>query len=234
VKQVLDDLIGQQEIGPEKAFSSRLVACFSTPPYQTISKVDFISRYAKIVALSIAYGALFGGPLRLVDDTFFEEAALGLLAKGGTIYIGRLEATAEAAGPRTAVNLNRKGSSVVVALNQRNFVDEVRKLRDLASIGSEPTPLLVPGVRNQPAVDAADARDRFYQITRADSHGITYGGIAPLYTDPDGRKRKIKLIFIVHPESKLDKAQRFIGCSPSQLEEAGLYVEQYVARGACL
>jgi hypothetical protein len=78
-------------------------------------------------------------------------------------------------------------------------------------------------------VDAADARDRFYQITQSPRHDIDCKALKELYTDENGAKRKIKLVLVVHPASNLEKAQKLAG-SDDEKREAMEYVQQFVAK----
>jgi hypothetical protein len=78
-------------------------------------------------------------------------------------------------------------------------------------------------------LDAADARDRFYQITLSSKHESDCKALKELYTDESGAKCKIKLIFVVHPASKLNSAHRLVD-GDDEKREAMDFVQQFVAK----
>jgi hypothetical protein len=57
-----------------------------------------------------------------------------------------------------------------------------------------------------PAVEAADASDRFYHITQSPKHEIYCKLFRELYTDECGVKPKMKVIFVVHRASIVNSA----------------------------
>jgi hypothetical protein len=219
-----------EEFRSGKELSSKLVAFFPEPPYES-NWAGYISPLARAVALSHAYKMLLSGTWKPAGDRLFEQAALGLLARSGSLLAKPLPY----AKPDTqqevyeTIKFNRSNLLPQVAVTQASFVSAARKLKTEAEIGDAAAPLLVPGMSNQPAVDAADARDRFYQVTQSPKHDIDCKALKELYTDESGAKRKIKLIFVVHPASKLNSAQRLIG-SDDEKREAMEYVQQFVAK----
>ena len=229
---VLTGKVSPEDFSGDKTFRSKLASFFPTPPYRT-SKIDFVSPYTRALALSHAYETLLNATQRPPGDKLFEQAALGLLARSGSLLAKRLPYTKLSSKRKLyeTIKFERGTHLPQVAVTQADFVSAARKLKAEAELEPDEAgaPLLVPGVGNQPAVDAADARDRFYQITQAPKHVITCKAIKELYTDENGAKRKIKLIFVVHPASKLSSAQEFKG-SDEEKREAMQYVEQFVAK----
>jgi hypothetical protein len=206
------------------------VTFFFEPPLQS-AKTDFVSVYAWVVTLSHVYKMLLSGAAKPAGDRLFEQAALGLLARDGSLLARPLPYTSSAARQELYETIKFERSNLLpqVAVTQAAFVSAARKLKTEAEIGDAAAPLLVRDVSNQPPLDAADARDCFYQITQSSSHDIDCKALKELYTDESGAKRKIKLIFVVHPASKLNSAQRLVG-SDDEKREAMEYVQQFVAK----
>jgi hypothetical protein len=174
---------------------------------------------------------LLNGDLKPAGDRLFEQAALGLLARSGSLLAKPLPYAKPAAKQELyeIIKFERASALLQVAVTQASFVSAARKLKTEAEIGDNAAPLLVRGVSNQPAVDAADARDRFYQITQSPRHDIDCKALKELYTDESGAKRKIKLVLVVHPASNPEKAQKLAG-SDDEKREAMKYVQQLVAK----
>jgi hypothetical protein len=198
---VLTGKVSPEDFSGDKTFRPKLASFFPTPPYRT-SKIDFVSPYTRALALSHAYETLLNATQRPPGDELFEQAALGLLARSGSLLAKRLPYTKLSSKRKLyeTIKFERGTHLPQVAVTQADFVSAARKLKAEAELEPDEAgaPLLVPGVGNQPAVDAVDARDRFYQITQAPKHVITCKAIKELYTDENGAKRKIKLIFVVH------------------------------------
>jgi hypothetical protein len=179
-----------------------------------------VSPFAKAVALSHVYKMLLNGDLKPAGDRLFEQAALGLLARSGSLLAKPLPYAKPAAEQELyeTIKFERASALLQVAVTQASFVSAARKLKTEAKIGDDAAPLLVRGVSNQPAVDAADARDLFYQITQSPRHDIDCKALTELYTDENGAKRKIKLVFVVHLASNLEKAQKLAGSDDEKRE----------------
>jgi hypothetical protein len=210
--------------------SSQLVTFFSEPPFHS-ARTDFVSAFARAVTLSHVYEMLLNSNLKAAGDKLFEQAALGLLARSGSLLAKPLPYTEAGAKQEVYETIKFERGSYLpqVTITRAAFVSAARKLKTEAEIGDDAAPLIVPGASNQPAVDAADARDRFYQITQSPKHDIDCKALKELYTDESGAKRKIKLVFVVHPASKLSSAQRLVG-SDDEKREAMEFVQQFVAK----
>jgi hypothetical protein len=210
--------------------SSQLLTFFSEPPFQS-AKTDFVSAHARAVTLSHVYKMLLSGAAKPAGDRLFEQGSQGLLARDSSL-LARLLPYAKPADKQElyeTIKFNRSNIFPQVAVAQASFVSAARKLKNEAEIGDDAAPLLVRVVSSQPAVDAADARDRFYQITQSPKHEIDCKALKELFTDESGAMRKIKLIFVVHPASKLNSTQRLVG-SDDEKCEATEYVQQFVAK----
>jgi hypothetical protein len=116
------------------------------------------------------------------------------------------------------------------AVSQADFVQLVRGLPSFAEVKDAPATLVVPLARNQPGVDAADARDRLYQVTCAAKQPIKFSAVEPYLKDADGKMRKVQLIFVIHPKRKKEfSKQEIVNCTAEQRELADKYVEQFAA-----
>jgi hypothetical protein len=226
LRDVLANEVLETDVGDTKSFSSDIVGYYSSPPFVT-AILNFISEYAKQLALGRAYKVLTDDPAFRETDSLFEAAAIGLLLREKKLIAWRLRGPPSGGQAGVVLSLNHRKLLPTLTLSQEDFVRRVRTLMTVSEIDDEPSPLIVPLVRNQPGVDAAGARDRLYQATRAARHPIKFGAIEPFYKNPNGTLRKIQLVFIIHPHYKSTfTKQPIIECTQAQREEADEYVEQ--------
>jgi hypothetical protein len=84
------DLLLQSKLSAGKAsmkkdnVNSQLVTFFFEPLFQS-AKTDFVSAFARAVTLSPAYKMLLSGAAKPACDRLFEQAALGLLVRDGSL-----------------------------------------------------------------------------------------------------------------------------------------------------
>jgi hypothetical protein len=214
--------------------SFQLVTFFFEPPFQS-AKTDFVSAYARAVTLSHAYKMLLSGAAKPAGDRLFEQAALGHLARSGSLLARPLPYTSSAARQELyeTIKFNRSNLLPKVAATQAAFVSAARKLKTEAEIGDAAAPLLVRDVSNQPSWTqrmrgTASTRSHCPQSTKAIARP-SRSSLKELYTDESGAKCKIKLIFVVHPASKLNSAHRLVD-GDDEKREAMDFVQQFVAK----